>query len=216
MRDSSPPDATLAERPRRQAGMAGDEEADVFQAVRARLADGLQLDVELAAGQRQFVHRRRHLFRQRCRRLAAQRAELFRLRLVLRPGGVLGGLQGVEVVAGGQFGQPRLELPQQIGQRVRLHPVLARQPVHVGEQAIEFGQPLGVEVEMAGVAAQRMHRLGQIGAGRIQQRGDVLQAVVHRLHGVEPRAHFAEPAGHRRLALVQPLDQRMAAFEQAW
>ena len=94
--------------------------------------------------------------------------------------------------------------------------MLARQPVHVAQQPVEFGEAFGVEVQMVGVAAQRMHRLGHIGAGRIQQRGDLLQAVVHRLHGIEPRAHFTELAGHGRLALVQPLDQRVAAFEQAW
>jgi len=41
---------------------------------------------------------------------------------------------------------------------------------------------------MPGIAAQRVHRLGHIGAGRIQQRGNLAQAVVHRLHRGQPRA----------------------------
>jgi hypothetical protein len=182
--------------------------------MRARLAGRLQNDIEMPAGQRQFVHRGRHLLRQRRRCLAAQRAELLRHGLVVRPGGLLGGLQRVEIVAGGQFGQPRLKLFEQTGQRVGLHAVLARQPVHVAQHPVEFSEAFGVEVEMPGIAAQRMHRFGKIGAGRVQQRGDLLQAVVHRLHGVEAGAHFAELARHRRFAFVQPLNQRVAAFEQ--
>jgi len=59
-----------------------------------------------------------------------------------------------------------------------------------------------------------VHGFAQIGAGRVQQGGHILQAVVHCLHGIEPRAHVAELTGYCRFAFIQPLNQRLAAFDQ--
>ena len=133
MRDSSPPDATLASGPGGRPGWLATRKLDVLQPVRARLAHRLQPNIEVAAGQRQFVHRRGHLLRQRGGGLAAQRAELLRLAPGSAPRRRLRCLQRIEIVAGGQLGQPRLKLLQQTGQRVRLHAMLARQPVHVAQ-----------------------------------------------------------------------------------
>ena len=58
IRDSSPPDATLRQRPERLLRMGRDAELDLLDAEARRLGERLQRDFEAAAGHRQLLHHR--------------------------------------------------------------------------------------------------------------------------------------------------------------
>ena len=187
MRESSPPEATLA---------SGRGVVPAWPATRnstdstpndCGASVGDELDLEAAAGHAELLHRSRHRGGELRRRRAARRRDAARLGVVGGARRVARALERVEVGGGVellQLGLPLLQQRRQIGGRTAMAP---RQRHPGGEPLLDLAQTGGIELGAIEVAGQRVRRVLQLrlralqrfdrpGEARVEL-GDVLERV---------------------------------------
>ena len=170
----------LAQRPRRLAGVRGNEEFHALGAVRIGIGAvrvRLQRDFETPAGHAQFADQARGLDRQRFRRLAPRGAERVR---GLAPGRAF----AIERLR--EFRQPPPGIAQRLvfgGQRLALrgeaverHAVLAREVLQPRQPPFHRRERVRVEVEVGTDAFDQRRRFVELDRGRIEHRVDLGQA----------------------------------------
>ena len=214
---TTPPRRHLREGARGLAGACTDDELHPIRAALRRGA-GVQrpdVDGEASAGHAQLAHLRAHLrceaaggLPPRCGEPAAQRAVL-----------VLGARDlpfdpGRLPLAGGEPVDPLAQLLDVGRQIARRDTVLAGEIVNGPETALHLGEPLGVEVESLGHAAQGGHRLGHVDRRGLDQAEDLAGAWIVARDGFEVAADVAERMRHRAIVVpVESFQHPVAAVE---
>ena len=199
----------LGQRPRRAAGVAGDQELDRLQAMRLRLGQRLQRDREASAGHAELLHRGGHRLGQAGRGRLPARRDLARLRDEGRPRGLGLALQRLEIGGGIQLGQLGLPLRQLRGQIRRRAAEAPRQPDPGRQARIQLGQALGLEFGAAQQRLQAARGIGQLHLRAGQHLDDLGQRRLvagHRLQRLERACGLA--AG-RRFAFMDCIDRQL-------
>ena len=205
----------LADRPRRAARMAGDQELDVFQTVRLGFGQRHQPGLEAPARHAQALHRRRDGLRQLPGRLFARGADLpGRLEQGLQ-GALLGVLQGIEVAAAVELGVLTLPLGQPLGQHLGLAAEAPGQRQPQRQSLVERLERGRVEFGRIGMVLQVVAGILDLGQRALQHGSDLAIARLDMLLFLQRLQGPVQQLGRAAVFLVERQQRAARGIHQA-
>src|SRR6185437_2272045 len=203
-----PAGCDLSERRERLARVRRDAKLHRLEPSGTRQLEGLEGDLEPAAGHRETLQGARDLRTEALRGVPARLRKLHRelaIGLLRRP---LLLAQLLEALLAAQLRQARAALGKRGRKLRRLHAVFARGIHHGANARVELGEARRVEVEALQVTPQLLRALRRVHRRAFRAAPRILERRIEARRLREARCDGGEPRGDRAIGLVEPVGAR--------